>query len=105
MNFSHLKRIEIDMELITSDTEDVGELRMRIVDRFGQERLSMMPLIKTKKSYVIQARDLHGIFLDEENVTQIKMIFWKNPWFYTERKFNANTAKIRIDEIRIISAH
>lgn len=103
IDLSALDRLEIDLDVLPSSRLPVGELRLTVQDRFGQQRYAYVELDPDKNRYTIESRALYGIFLDEEAVQRVNLIFWKKPWYYSNQCMKTDTCELAIKAIRFLT--
>ena len=61
VDFSGMKELELDLQLMSSSTNDPGYIRILILDKFNQERYAHFMIQKNKTTYKINAQEILGI--------------------------------------------
>ena len=78
VDFSGMKELELDLQLMSSSTNNPGYIRILILDKFNQERYAHFKIQKNKTTYKINAQEILGIHIDETSITSINFIFGIN---------------------------
>jgi len=103
VDLSALKSVEIELETLKSDKPQPGWMRVLIIDRFGQERYAHFELKKKQTTYRIEADDLLGIHIDEKAATSLQFQFWRNPWFYSNKRLMASQLQLKLGSVRLLN--
>lgn len=98
-----LDRVEFEIDVLKSDSPDPGSLRMTFLDKFGQDRLTMLKLDPDKKRYSIPARDIYGFFLDDDIMANMILIFSYQPIFHHIHRLNSKKIAINIKSIKFVT--
>jgi hypothetical protein len=103
IDLTDLKAIEFDLSILSSDVNELGTLRLLVIDQHDQERFATLQLKQGQSTYRITADELLGIHLDEEQVNRIHLEAWTNPWFYSDKKLLAEQLSLELKAVRIDS--
>ncbi|EDM27833.1 glycosyltransferase 36 [Lentisphaera araneosa HTCC2155] len=101
-DMSNLKALEIEMDMIKSSEQGPDWVRLLILDRYNQLRYTHIELQKHRSVYRIEADDLLGIHIDENNIKSLELVFWKKPWYYQNCKINSDSISLNIKSINIL---
>jgi len=103
VDIQHLDRIEFEIDEITCDAAEPGYLRFTISDKFGQGRWSYFKLDPNNSRCSVPAREIHGFFLDDDNMAHINISMEGQPGYRMLARFNCSDFSLRIKAIRIIT--